>query len=231
MTPASMPGDNGQNFRGSPRRGETLEGRCVSLRPPLANEGIAHLFYLDDPLTMEHLWFMLPHKGYWEHEDVSRRLQGFIAANDSGKGMVRSIYHLADQRIIGQVGLVNIDQRNDSAELGVIVHNHYWGTPVTAEACLLVLKTAFEDYKLHRVAMRTPSDNRRCQQFLKHFGCAHEATLSDVYKKGARYVDEAVLSLLQDEWPEARRRLQDKARKPAPHDKAMTVAPVAIQGI
>lgn len=208
-----------------------LDGQVVSLRPPRHTESIAHLFYLDDPDTMEHLWFLTPQRGNWEHDDIRRRLEGFIIANDSGKAMVRSVFHLQDQRIIGQAGLVNIDLRNNSAELGIIIHSHYWGTCATTETCQLILEAAYEGLSLHRVSMRTPSNHLRCQKFLKNFGCAHEATLSDVYKKGPRYVDEAVLSLLSDEWPDAKRYLKHRALKALSRDRGLSVAPVLIQGI
>ncbi len=84
-----------------------------------------------------------------------------------------------------------------------------FGTAFNVESKYLMLKYAFEELKLIRVQMNTDSRNARSLRAIKALGAIYEGTLrsSQINKDG--YIrDNLIFSLIAQEWPEVKARLE-----------------------
>ena len=95
-------------------------------------------------------------------------------------------------------------------------------TPVNSEAKLLLLRQAFDTWGVHRVAICTDARNERSRAAIERLGAQfegilrrHRASMGTSTPAGTAR-DSAMYSIIDDEWPEIRDRLE--ARVGARHD-------------
>jgi RimJ/RimL family protein N-acetyltransferase len=81
-------------------------------------------------------------------------------------------------------------------------------TRCNAEAKLLLLRHAFETWRVHRVALRTDERNERSRRAIERLGCKFEG-IRRAHMPGADGAirNTAYYSMIASEWPEARTRL------------------------
>ena len=86
-----------------------------------------------------------------------------------------------------------------------------WGTAVNPACKLLLLQHAFEDCGFGRVKIQTGPTNTRSQAAIAKLGATREGVLRR-HKRLAdgSFRDTVVFSILADEWPEVRKRLEDR---------------------
>ncbi|MBK6015408.1 GNAT family N-acetyltransferase [Streptomyces sp. MBT53] len=86
-------------------------------------------------------------------------------------------------------------------------------TGVNREAKLLLLDVAFDRWRLHRVTFRTDARNERSRRALERLGAHLDGVLRQAqagYDGAVR--DNAVYSVLAQEWPQLRERLTSLVR-------------------
>ncbi len=84
-------------------------------------------------------------------------------------------------RVIGTFGLLDIDWRKGSAELGYGLSPRYWGQGLFAEALGLVVDWAFGRGEFHRLWAKTQADNEGSLRALRAAGFREEGVLRDFY--------------------------------------------------
>jgi RimJ/RimL family protein N-acetyltransferase len=111
------------------------------------------------------------------------------------------VVKLQELEQIGVIGLVNMDERNASAELRLVIGEvKEWGKGLGEEAVRLLLDFAFKSRNMHRVWLRVAEYNQRAIRLYKQ--CAFEEeglSPHDHYHKGA-WRDAYRMSLLDSEW-------------------------------
>lgn len=87
-------------------------------------------------------------------------------------------------------------------------------TAVNTECKLLLLKHAFEDLGALRVQFKTDGRNLQSQQALERIGAVKEGVLRKQRVNHDGFVRDAVYySILDDEWPAVRARLEEKLKR------------------
>jgi RimJ/RimL family protein N-acetyltransferase len=114
--------------------------------------------------------------------------------------------------VVGTTSLGDVDLTNESVHLGWTGYApSVWGTAVNPECKLLLLRHAFEDCGFGRVKIQTGTANTRSQAAIAKLGARREGVLRR-HKRLAdgSFRDTVVFSILADEWPDVRKRLEDR---------------------
>ena len=120
----------------------------------------------------------------------------------------------ATDQIVGATRFANIVPEHRRAEIGWTWIAPPWQrTRVNTEAKYLMLRHAFETWKLLRVEFKTSSFNLRSRAAILRLGATEEGTFRQhmVQPDGSRR-DSVYFSIIADEWPQVRARLEARLR-------------------
>lgn len=103
-------------------------------------------------------------------------------------------------KVIGNCGFTNIDLRNESCELGYVLHPAYWGKGYMDEAMGGVLKVSFEMLEAHRVYLRILEENSHSIQFAVRNGFHYDGTFASSQKIKGTYRSVSYYSMLDTDY-------------------------------
>jgi RimJ/RimL family protein N-acetyltransferase len=107
----------------------------------------------------------------------------------------------SDAEFLGGIGLMHIDQRNHSAELGIgIARVEDWGRGFGTEATILMLRHGFEELNLHRIHLRVYEYNARGQRSYTKVGFVEEGRLRQAHFRHGAWHDVVLMGILADEF-------------------------------
>ncbi len=198
--------------------GEPLVGDVVRL-DPLTPEDAPGLFEVfADPGVFEHGFRML------DRLTRPAQAEALVASHLAARpGRTAYTVRLVGDGELGPAGTVvgtsslgDIDVPNESVHLGWTTYaSRWWGTAVNPEAKLLLLAHAFEDCGFGRVQIQTDVVNERSQAAISRLGAVREGVLRRVARRAdGSWRDTVVFSVLVDEWPVVRGRLQARIGAP-----------------
>jgi RimJ/RimL family protein N-acetyltransferase len=111
------------------------------------------------------------------------------------------IHTLEDDHLIGSCSIFDIDTRNRSAELGIVIgEKDYWGKGYGSDAVRTLLNFAFGEVNLNRVYLRVFAYNQRAIRSYKKCGFQHEGTARQAQFREGRYHDVHLMAILFEEW-------------------------------
>jgi RimJ/RimL family protein N-acetyltransferase len=133
-----------------------------------------------------------------------------VAAAEAGREVPYTILDADAQRVLGSTRFMELRPEHLRAEIGwTWVTREAWGTGVNVETKLLLLGHAFERVGLRRVEFKTDARNERSRGALEALGAQFEGIFRKhmvVAEGGAR--DSAYYSVIDDDWPAVKRRLE-----------------------
>jgi RimJ/RimL family protein N-acetyltransferase len=110
---------------------------------------------------------------------------------------------------IGSTRLLDVRPADRQVEIGAtFLARAYWRTPANTESKLLFLEHCFERLGCVRVALKTDGRNLRSQEAIARLGAVREGTLRRHMNVRGYQRDTVYFSILDDEWPAVKRRLQ-----------------------
>ena len=101
---------------------------------------------------------------------------------------------------IGIFQLRELEPGFGTAEWGFAIGSAYWGSGVFQEGAELMVKFAFEVVGVHRLEARAAVKNGRGNGALRKIGAVQEGLLRKSFLKDGEYLDQALWTILQDEW-------------------------------
>lgn len=118
--------------------------------------------------------------------------------------------------VVGMTRYLRLDPENDAVEIGgTFLDSRYWRSPLNTDAKLAMLRYAFEDAQVHRVSLQTDLRNERSQAAIARLGAVREGVLREDRQLPRGYHRSSVIfSLLAQEWPTARRKLETALARP-----------------
>lgn len=120
-------------------------------------------------------------------ESELRYIQGVLADNTK---IIFAIRLLSTGQHVGNVGLLNIDRLNRSAEIAILIgEKSQWGKGLGTEAFRLMMDYGFDTLNLHRLWMGTDSEHRGMMRVAEKLGFQLEGTFRDFYFKNGSYRD------------------------------------------
>ena len=122
---------------------------------------------------------------------------------------------VADGTVVGTSSLADVDLVNERIHLGYTGYAPaVWGTAVNPAAKLLLLEHAFEVCGFGRVKIQTGSKNTRSQAAIAKLGATREGVLRrHMLMADGSFRDTVVFSILADEWPDVRKRLEARINR------------------
>jgi N-acetyltransferase len=190
----------------------TLRGRYVDL-VPLAPEHADGLTAAGrDPEIWPYLLLTRPRGDEGMRGVIERR----IRVRESGVDMPFTVVRKADGVPIGMTCYLDIDRENRNVEVGGTWYDsRYWRTPINSDAKRQILGHAFEVEGVVRVQLKTDLRNVRSQVAIERLGAVREGVLRQnrALPEGG-YRDSVYYSILANEWPEVRTRLDRALARP-----------------
>ena len=107
-------------------------------------------------------------------------------------------------RAIGLFQVRALDPDFTSAEWGFAIAYEYWGSGVFADGARLVLDFAFTAVGARRLEARAALENGRGNGALQKIGAVQEAVLRRSFQRHGEYLDQALWTILADDWLDAR---------------------------
>ncbi len=102
-------------------------------------------------------------------------------------------------QIIGTCGFEKFYPEHQSAKISYELGKSYWGKGFASEALRTIISDGFQNKNLHRVEARIEPENDRSIHALHKLGFMQEGRLRDVVRKGDRFVDQLIFSILREE--------------------------------
>jgi RimJ/RimL family protein N-acetyltransferase len=182
----------------------TLVGRSVRLEPLTPAHGDGLWLASRDPRTWRWLSIVQPQTRQTWDTFVQQALDAAAAGTEIPLVTIRR------DEIVGSTRFLALRPEHRSVEIGwTWLHPSAWGTGANVEAKLLQLRQAFEVWGCRRVELKTDARNERSRGALETLG----ATFEGIHRKhmlvrGDENRDSAWYSVVDDDWPSVRARLE-----------------------
>ncbi|SDT65274.1 GNAT family N-acetyltransferase [Jiangella sp. DSM 45060] len=143
-------------------------------------------------------------------DGLAGALDRALAAAARGDAVPWVIRRRADGRVVGTTSYLDVDAANLRVEVGATwIGPPWWRTEVNTATKLLVIGHAFETLTLERVALKTDHLNVRSQRAIERLGALREGVLRHHMRRAdGSWRDTVYYSILRDEWPDVRARLE-----------------------
>ena len=192
------------------------------IRWPGASIRLAGRRVVLEPLREEHageLWLAAqdPRIWQWLPEDASASPAAFgrwfgRASDALRLGEEAPFAVRADGAVVGSTRYMSLEREHLRLEIGYTWYAPaVWGTGVNAEAKLLLLRHAFETLGARRVEFKTDARNERSRGALIALGAQFEGVFrKHMVLPGGAARDSAFYSVVDDDWPAVRARLEER---------------------
>jgi N-acetyltransferase len=185
----------------------TLAGKHVRLEPLTT----AHEESLISAASDGELWnssvTLIP-----DHATINSYIQEVLQAQSEGDALPFVIIQRAPDKVVGTTRFYKIKQKDRGVAIGYTwLAASVQRTAVNSEAKLLMLSHAFENWRCIRVEFETDVLNQQSRSALLRLGAKQEGILRNhMIMPSGRIRDSVVFSIIAEEWPEVRARLNAK---------------------
>ncbi len=191
----------------------TLHGRYVRLEP-LSMDYFDPLWAIGQDRD---LWKWIPYH-IKTHDEMRTYIQTALDWQAIGTALPFVTIWQATNDVVGTTRFGNIDTGNHRVEIGWTWIARPWQrTPVNTEAKFLMLQHAFEVWHCIRVELKTDALNERSRAAIRRIGAKQEGIFRHhIITEDGRLRDSVYYSIINDEWPEVKARLQKMLARPYP---------------
>jgi RimJ/RimL family protein N-acetyltransferase len=184
-----------------------LEGSVVRLEPVRREH--AELFWDIAKNDLEGIFRWIPYS-MKVPEDFQSLIDKAFEEQQRGESVVFATVERSSGRTIGSTRFMNIDRANQRVEIGSTWIAPAWQrTAVNTEAKYLMLRHAFEVWKCIRVELKTDALNQKSRNAILRIGAREEGMLRrHLVTWTGRVRDTVYFSILDDEWPAVKVRLE-----------------------
>lgn len=183
---------NNHSYPSMPVSGNIFTGELVRLAAPLPED---HAIMAQWSNNAEYLRLL-------DGDPVRPETPEFFANFKSSDTSVHfHIRTLADDRMIGFLGLFNIKWPSQSAILGMAIGDPaYWNKSYGTDALRLMLQYAFDELNLFRVSLEVLSYNTRAIRLYEKCGFVREGVQRQAFKRDGRRWDVYNYAILADDY-------------------------------
>jgi ribosomal-protein-alanine N-acetyltransferase len=122
----------------------------------------------------------------------------------AGKSLVFGVVPAGMSTAVGLFQVKALAPDFSTAEWGFALGSPFWGTGLFVEAARLVLDFAFGTMEIHRLEARAAVQNGRGNGALRKLGAVREGVLRGSFLRHGQYHDQALWSILETDWWQAR---------------------------
>jgi len=177
-----------------------LEGKRVRL-VPLEEEHIVPLYECSgDP----EIWAHFPYR-IDTLEEMQSFVQQALEMKERKEQFAYAVYDKVLGEFVGSTRFLRIAESHHNLNIGTTWYSPtVWRTRVNTECKFLMLRHAFEALEVTRVEIITSTDNVKSQKAIERLGATKEGVLRKKYYN----MDYIIYSILSDEWPMVRCKLE-----------------------
>ncbi|MFB4210956.1 GNAT family N-acetyltransferase [Shouchella sp. JSM 1781072] len=133
-------------------------------------------------------------------EEEARQLISLLKSQVKAGQSSRYAIILKDTNtVIGTCGFDRFHSEHESGTISYELSKTCWGKGYASEALFEIIKDGFTRLGLHRIEARIEPENDRSYHALHKLGFMHEGRLRGALKKGDKFVDQLVFSILSEE--------------------------------
>ena len=149
-----------------------------------------------------------------DEADFERFFDSYLGDSEAGRRTTFTITDLVSGRIAGSMSYGNLAESDARLEIGSSwLGGRFRGRGVNHWAKYLLMRHAFEELGAERVEFKTDVLNERARRGLRAIGATEEGVLRSYnVMPGGRRRDAVYYSVLRDEWPPVRARLEEGPR-------------------
>jgi RimJ/RimL family protein N-acetyltransferase len=188
----------------------TLPGNIVRLEPL----GLQHAEGVLAAGSDDSIWRFLGPPAPANLADARSWIEGRLADQSAGVRLPLAVICLADGKFAGATGYAAINRHYRTLEIGSWYGLNYQRTGVNTESKYLLLRHAFEELGALRVSLNVDTENLRSRRAVERIGGFQEGILRKhrIRRDGTRR-DSVVFSFIDDEWPQAKAKLETLLRR------------------
>lgn len=175
---------------------QNLIGKQVVLRPITVND-IAAVCELGKDREISRFTFM-PYP--YTVKDGKRMVEATCRGRVEGTAYNFLIIEKPSNRVAGMIHLGGINKRFKRAETGYWIGKEFRRKGMMSEALRLVVRFAFKELGLHRIAAYVFLDNEKSIKLLEKVGFRREGVLRDFVKHHNKWRDCIIYSMLRREY-------------------------------
>jgi ribosomal-protein-alanine N-acetyltransferase len=127
-----------------------------------------------------------------------------IRQRQSGQYVCFAIVPRGSDAPIGIFQVRSLEPAFGTAEWGFALASEFWGTGAFLDGAKLIVDFAFDVLGSHRLEARAALRNGRGNGALRKLGAVQEIVLRRSFLRGGEYLDQALWTILRDEWRDAR---------------------------
>jgi len=188
-----------------------LQGKHVRLEPLTE----AHVPGLAEIGIGQSFWDFMLYGNINTQADMHNWVLDILSRAEKGTDLPFAVIHLAYGRVAGATRYLNIMPKDRGLEIGGTWYGQeFQRTSVNTECKYLLLQHAFEILGCIRVQLKTDSRNERSQKAIERIGAVKEGVLRNhMILPDGRYRHSVFYSILETEWPEVKRRLEERLNR------------------
>mgnify|MGYP001472086148 CR=1 FL=1 len=178
-----------------------IYGQNIRLRPVEKADLPRFVAWFQDPEVRHGLTVILPMSLEQEEKWFQRLLDGH--PNNAAQQPFSIDVRRADDtwQHIGSAGLHEIDWRNRSTELGIMIGDKsYWNQGYGSDVLYTLLEFGFDTLNLHRIWLQVYANNPRAVRAYEKTGFVHEGAFRESRFHAGKYYDTLIISVLRPEW-------------------------------
>ena len=123
----------------------------------------------------------------------------------------KSSYELAielkkEKKIVGMIGLTNLNQESKRAEIGYWLNQNYWRQGIISEALELLVDYGFTQLELEKITAKVLHENEGSAKLLTKHGFTLEGRLRRETYTNDQWYDDLVYSILKEEYQTLKRK-------------------------
>lgn len=136
-----------------------------------------------------------------ENQDVTKSVLTDWVDNYANNDFYNWAIELKEEdKLIGNISVVNYREETMSAILGYCMGSKWWGKEIMPEAAKAVLKYLFEEVGFNRIAADHDKNNPKSGRVMQKIGMTYEGTLRSAGFCNQGIIDEVWYSILKSEW-------------------------------
>ncbi|MBK8780580.1 MAG: GNAT family N-acetyltransferase [Anaerolineales bacterium] len=189
----------------------TLQGKYVRLEPLSET----HISGLTEVGVGQSFWDFMLYGNIQTEEDMRNWVLDILSRAEKGTDLPFAVIHLTSGRVAGATRYLNIMPRDRGLEIGGTWYGtDFQRTPVNTECKYLLMSHAFETLKCIRVQLKTDKRNERSQKAIERLGAKKEGILRNhMILPDGRYRDSVFYSILDTEWADVKKNLEEMMAK------------------
>jgi RimJ/RimL family protein N-acetyltransferase len=137
-------------------------------------------------------------------EGFGRFITWAIRQRQAGQYVCFAVVPRGSDIAVGIFQVRSLEPAFGTAEWGFALASECWGTGMFMDGAELIVDFAFDVLGVHRLEARSALKNGRGNGALRKLGAVQEGVLRRSFLRNGEYLDQALWTILQDEWLQAK---------------------------